>query len=128
LISVAQRVEDKAEARAKKEKAERAASLAALEKQVPEMSSRELCTRYAGGRFPVIRAELIRRAAPTPAEWQLVDQREISIGMSELALICSWGDTARNRTVFATSVHTQYVYLSGRYVYVENGKVVSWQD
>lgn len=33
-----------------------------------------------------------------------------------------------NRTVGQWGVHEQLVYLSGAYVYLENGKVTGWQD
>lgn len=51
---------------------------------------------------------------------------EIFIGMSEDALIESWGHPKRiNETVGRWGVHKQYVYWS-KYVYVENGKITSW--
>lgn len=57
----------------------------------------------------------------------LILERRIGIGMTKEALIASWGkprDT--NKSVGPWGVHSQYVYRSA-YVYIENGKVISWQ-
>jgi hypothetical protein len=61
-------------------------------------------------------------------EAALVRERKLRLGMSEAGLMCSWGDPSSvNRSVGSWGVHKQFVY--GRvYVYVENGKVTSWQD
>jgi len=79
--------------------------------------------------------EAKRRGWLTDDEIELVKQKKIRIGMSERALKISWGYPSDiNRTVGSFGVHKQCVYgtysgySSPTYVYVENGKVTSWQD
>lgn len=51
------------------------------------------------------------------------------IGMTEKMLLDSRGYPENiNRTVTKYGENKQYVYLGNKYVYVENGKVTSWQD
>ena len=58
-----------------------------------------------------------------------ISNKEIWIGMTEEMLIDSWGNpTEINRTVLPSLVTKQYVYPNYKFVYVENGKVTSWQD
>ena len=71
----------------------------------------------------------------TDDEIRLIKEKKIRIGMSEEALIASWGRPRKiNRSVGSYGVHKQYVYgsyskySSPAYVYVDNGKVSSWQD
>lgn len=53
----------------------------------------------------------------------------IWIGMTEQMLIDSWGQPEEvNSTVTRYGRRKQYVYGSGQYVYVENGKVDAWQN
>jgi hypothetical protein len=53
----------------------------------------------------------------------------IWIGMTEEMLLDSWGQPEDiNSTVTRYGSRKQYVYGSGQYVYVENGKVEAWQD
>lgn len=64
------------------------------------------------------------------SEWEtkLILEKKIALGMSEKALIESWGKPEDiNTSVGSWGVHKQYVYDS-QYVYVENGKVTAWQD
>ncbi|GAB2488452.1 hypothetical protein GCM10027164_17070 [Algoriphagus taiwanensis] len=71
--------------------------------------------------------ELIKKYGPTSGE--KVFNKLIWIGMTEEMLLDSWGSPNDiNRTVTSSLVRKQYVYSGGRYVYVENGKVVAWQD
>ena len=96
----------------------------------------DLCNAYNFDADNEIRIELERRGALTQDEWSLVDQETIQAGMSELALICLRGGPVPgfgtvNVSTGSWGVHKQYVYedaFGGRfYVYVENGKVTSWQ-
>jgi len=71
----------------------------------------------------------------TDEEIRLIKEQKIGIGMSEKALVTSWGNPTKiNRSVRRYGVHKQYVYGSysrysrPTYVYVENGKVTGWQD
>lgn len=75
------------------------------------------------------------RGLITDDEIRLIKEKKIRIGMSETALIASWGYPSKiNRSVGSYGVHKQFVYesyskySSPTYVYVENGKVRSWQD
>ena len=88
----------------------------------------QLCVTYARSRQGFVRAELVKRGALSRSDWQLVEARKIGIEMTELALMCSWGATERNRTIGSWGVHNQYVYREHQFVYVENGVVTSWQD
>lgn len=59
----------------------------------------------------------------------LVRKGHIKIGISECQLFASWGITGdQNESVGRWGVHAQYVYGGGTYVYMENGKVTSWQN
>jgi len=62
--------------------------------------------------------------------WQLVQQRKIRIGMTCDMLLLSWGKpTEINRSVGSWGTHEQFVYRDyDSYVYVENGKITSWQN
>ncbi len=54
---------------------------------------------------------------------------KIWIGMTEQMLLESWGRPDDiNTTVTRYGTSKQFVYGLGRYVYVENGKVDSWQN
>jgi hypothetical protein len=54
---------------------------------------------------------------------------KIWIGMTEAMLLDSWGQPEDiNTTVNRYVTRKQYVYGSGRYVYVENGVVDAWQN
>jgi hypothetical protein len=95
-----------------------------------------LCNAFNFNRDAEVKNELQRRGALTDEEWGLVESETIAVGMSELALICLRGAIVPGYgTVNVTSgswgTQKQYVYVSalgGRsYVYVENGKVRSWQ-
>jgi len=79
--------------------------------------------------------EAMRRKLFTYDELSLVRKRQITVGISETALLASWGPPAQvNRSVSAYGVNKQYVYGayteygSPKFVYVDDGKVTSWQD
>ena len=60
---------------------------------------------------------------------ELVKQRKIKIGMSEKQALLSWGKPERvNKSVGSYGVHEQWVYSRGQYVYMENGKLTSFQS
>ena len=66
------------------------------------------------------------------SELELILDKKIALGMSEKALLLSWGNPdLENQSVGSWGVHKQFVYELGRgradHVYVENGKVTSWQ-
>lgn len=87
------------------------------------------------GRPQNVRTEIERREIFAEKEIDAIGRSQVYIGMSEDALICSWGRPDDiNRSVGSWGVHSQYVYEGGYYgtdsnfVYVENGYVTSWQD
>jgi len=129
---IAQRL---AEAKEKSARAEADAMRAAADREakfgreVGQFSNEDLCIAYRHRRYESARDELTRRRALTVDEWHLVDSGTVKIGMSELGLLCTMGDPAKvNRTVTAAGTRKQYVYSLGAYVYVENGRVVAFQD
>ena len=71
----------------------------------PSLSNESLCDVVHVG-FPAdsllaARQELQRRHVIDPAEWPSISNHKITIGMSELALICAWGPASANRTARA---------------------------
>jgi hypothetical protein len=105
--------------------AKREARLAA---KVHDMDTMDLCIEYRRSKSKSALDEIARRNSFTMAEWDLVNNRQLQLGMSELALVCSLGQPAStNRSVGSWGVHIQYVY-GDTLVYVENGKVTSFQD
>lgn len=112
-----------------------------LASMTPEELSYEqplnLCNAYYQNKNKNIRDELELRDLLSDTEWNLIDANSIQAGISELALIClkGWIIPGVNGAVNVTSgswgVHKQYVYENpfggSFYVYVENGKVTSWQ-
>lgn len=72
-------------------------------------------------------AELSSRGF-TNKELKYIRDEKIYIGMSEKALLCSWGKPQRTNTSASAYGQTiQYVY-GDQYVYVENNKVRSFQN
>ena len=79
--------------------------------------------------FNDVEKELMRRGL-TAKDLDLAQERKVSIGMSELALLASLGQpTKRNVSEYASGTHVQWVYWQGSmYVYTENGVVTSIQS
>jgi len=74
-------------------------------------------------------AEIRKRNLIPDSEWPLIQARKIRLGMTECGLNASWGGHPRiNVSTGSWGTHKQYVYDNGSYVYVENGKVTSWQN
>jgi len=93
-----------------------------------ELVSEKLCMRFARTHSTEDRTEIKRRKLLTAAEWALVDAQRVRVGMSEIALRCSFGEPdSVNRTVVTAGSQKQYVYGSS-YVYVQNGHVTAFQD
>jgi hypothetical protein len=113
---------------AKAKAAEKAAARKRFLQSIPSMSLSDLCGLVRRGKAPEALAELEKRKTFSPAELAQVAGMKIGLGMSEDAMLCAWGPPGRaNRSVGSWGVHIQYVYESAN-VYVENGKVTSWQD
>lgn len=92
------------------------------------MTVQELCRGLHEKDYDSAREELRRRRVFTVGDWALIVHGKIRIGMSEDALLCSWGSARSNRTLTSHSEHLQYVYGPRTYVYVENGIVTAIQD
>jgi len=101
------------------------------------IDSNGLCKAYYDSPTQNIKAELVKRNALTEKEWSAVAKKNISIGMSETAMLCSWGspggwgDIHTRSSAYGST--KQYVYRACRscgatYVYVRDGKVSSWSD
>lgn len=126
---VRERAAEKQKAEDAKLHAEVVAEREAFAVSAPTLSSERLCIKsHDYGYFAPAATELRRRVALTDNEWALISARKIGVGMSELALLCSWGSAPVNRTVTAAGIHKQYVYPDGALVYVENGRVTGFQD
>lgn len=93
-----------------------------------------LCAAYDYNRDANVRAELESRDLISEREWELIDQDHIAQGMSEVALICSWGRPRDiNASVGSWGRHVQWVFrgcgqCDSQYVYTEEGRVTSWQN
>lgn len=119
-----------------------------------------LCNAYSFSRHPNLEAALQRRnemmidiqeaGAPkdiaieifppfTDREWEAIENRQIFIGMTGIALACSWGTPnifsggRINQTNFRGNTSTQLVYTDAfgnvtKYVYLEDGKVYAISD
>ena len=58
-----------------------------------------------------------------------IKEGRIYIGMTDRNVLVSWGPPKKvNRTVGKWGTHEQWVYSENTFVYIENGKVTSWQD
>ena len=95
-----------------------------------------LISCQSSGTKDVMRAKRMENCSNlTAEEIELIKNEKIERGMSECALIASWGEPYDiNETKGSWGVHKRYVYLRGImwnetiYVYVENGVVVRWQE
>lgn len=105
--------------------------------ELKKVSSHDLCFAYESNGSEKAETELKRRGEITSDEWRLIKQRKIKRGMSELALVCSWGGVglygAINKSVGAWGERKQWVFRPCRacganYVYTRNGVVDSWQN
>ncbi len=68
--------------------------------------------------------ELKRRNPFSKNEWRLIEEKKVQVGMSENALICSWGSPIIiNRSSYGSD---QYAYDDYRYVYLRGNRVTAW--
>jgi len=95
----------------------------------------QLCAAYGDNHSDKIKTELKRRDIFTEREWNLINSKKISIGISRYALYASWGPPTKiNRSVSKLGVHIQHIYglysryTKRRFVYTVNNKVSGWQD
>ena len=96
--------------------------------EVSELSVLDLC----GGRefFPkTVEKALREKGVFSKLEMEMIMKSKIHLGMSEEALLCSWGlPDDLNVSVRERGDQREYVYHPDRYVYVEGGKVVGWKQ
>lgn len=93
-----------------------------------KMDNGAVCKWWRTRKPPAALAELKRRAAFNANDLNLISGKQIALGMTEGALLCSWGPANdRNRTVNQAGTSIQYIY-GDKLVYVENGVVTAWQD
>lgn len=88
-------------------------------------------------RMDLMLEEAKSRKLFTDEEIELIKAKKARIGMSEHALIASWGNPGLygrvNKSVSRYGIRKQFVYrscsnCSAVYVYTENGKITSWQN
>ena len=99
--------------------------------QIRGESTQQLCSHVRGGDTMAAMAidELKRRNSLTPDELRLVRVHSIQIGISEIALKCSWGEPQhQTRTVMAGGASIQWIYGERNYVYTAKGVVTAYQD
>ncbi len=69
------------------------------------------------------------KARPTIREESVCLERKVFVGMPEAYARISWGDPNDiNRTITRFGTHEQWVYESGNYLYIDDGKVSSIQN
>lgn len=80
----------------------------------------------------IVEVEVKNNPPATIENWEskLILSQKIAVGMSQKALLLSWGQpTEINRSAYGAD---QWIYRRGRvsaqYVYVENGFVTNWQN
>lgn len=105
------------------------AAQARFDASVRSATDEQLCSAVHRNNSKTAYHELQARGKISPDEWDLVNQHRIALGMSEIALRCSWGDPVEiNSTVTASIQHKQYVFGHRTFVYVDNGHVSGEQD
>jgi hypothetical protein len=108
-----------------------------------KMTDKQLCNAYGDARdnwsikknLPNLKSEIMKRGLVKESEWQLIDDKQVRIGMSVCALRASWGPAKENSTTSRYGSHIQHVYrlswchrCNVQYVYTENGVVTAIQD
>ena len=99
--------------------------------ELKQYNNAQLCSAYYhAGPSASFKAEIDSRRFITPEHWQKINERKVSVGMPEAAVICAWGTpTDVNRSVSAYGERKQMVYKHGpasrQYVYTVNGVVES---
>ena len=81
-------------------------------------------------RNAIVDNSLLNNADPNirPEFLELVNNRQIAIGMTAHEAECAWGEPQKkNRTITANSESEQWVYSIDRYIYIEDGMVTAMQ-
>ena len=102
------------------------------EKQLQDVSTKSLVNYYGIYRTDdKVKAEIVRRGIFNDKDWAIINKQQIKVGMSEYALIASWGDPEKVKTTANTFGETKQFYY-GRsndvLVNLRDGKVTSWQE
>lgn len=130
-IAVSQRAGDAADAKAARAAA---AAEAIVERAAAAKDAAQRKVRAAAEDRRRVAETEQRRATYAKLGWSAHDidnilQRKVTIGMTSSMVTAAWGKpTEVNRTVTAASNSEQWVYGSGDYVYVENGRVTAIQS
>lgn len=115
------------------------ASCAVSPKHVSSLEDRRLCNAYYEARNEQNRAsykaEIERRNLISHDEWDVIDKKQVRIGMSVCALRASWGPAKENSTTTRYGYSIQHVYRLSwcrrckvQYVYTSGGKVTAIQN
>lgn len=108
------------------------AALRAKPDQLAQYDDITLCQAYHLKHSDKVRTELTARQALDAEAWAAVDAKKIYVGMSSVALTCSWGPPDQlNTTATEYGKTHQLIYglIAGHsYVYIENKRVVAFQN
>jgi hypothetical protein len=106
------------------------------DEEIPSASSRDLCLAWKHRPSDALRAELQQRDLFSRFEWTMIEGSQIQSGMSELAVLCSWGEPERV-VVRESSPDGDPVALEWAYntcpvcnefrVYLRDGEVERWE-
>lgn len=102
--------------------------------QLRTKETKELCEIYSRNQSQPVREELIKRNAFHRSEWRSIDRNIVTPGMSETAVICSWGNPRQTRstsTAYGKSNSWMYQSCSScklRIVVTDGSSVVLVQD
>ena len=103
--------------------------------QLREVKTKTLVLGYYDLADERVRAEIDRRGLFTEREWELVRERKISVGMSQVALYAAWGRPSGEslhetrdgyRMQHSYGGYNGAVYIPMSFVYTENGRVTGW--
>ena len=107
------------------------AELAKRREDLRKGPARELLISLWNEEFPYaeFREDAIRRGLVRAENAERIRKGSIAIGFDRLELVLAIGaPRSVNRTVTAYGTTEQLVYAYGLYVYLEDGRVTSWQD
>ena len=105
--------------------------------ELARQDTNSICAAYHVSPSAKIESEIRLRRVVAESEWKEIEARSIVIGMSECALLCSWGTPGPwgriHDYVQAGASIRQYVYrpctsCRTKFVYVERGRVTAWSN
>lgn len=90
-----------------------------------------LCAKVRAGNASALE-ELVKRGVYPVSEIAHIARREVFVGMTEGSALCATGPgESVNTTHTSAGIKLQVVFPDGhkiRYLYVENGRVIAWQE